>query len=520
MKKTLFMVILLPLTCLYSQNTFNKIYNGNNVKNQLCISSNGFVTTDYYGESTFFSIYDSTGGVTNTLKVPLFYGANGSSQSKGLYYFSKSNNVVSLQIETPEENSTQPNRLSIVSLDMSSKAISRHTVDNQFISFDTSYYVSRTLPTVKLNDSTIVCLADYITKYEVNGNPLDHKQVLIVINESGSVKSVKEVLLDSLNDYLTSFDLVKSGRNSVQLVRTSYIPKTTPPYRFIAREYTIDTSATIYPKYKINRLGTISINNYLYTKNITSAFDNSFYMIYNYGDNYFNDQVNNKFVVKLDSNYNEVWRRIIPGWLNNTRNFVIATKDGGCMALTHKLQSPNLPRNTPMGIFVDVTLTKLNFKGDIEFITTYGDSLDDRGFDIVEDDDGGFVIVGLFNTIIDFWTVYWEGASNQAWMFKVNKYGLPAKTVGVIEDISAIQDFLVYPNPVNTQLSVNISNEKFITSIDIIDVVGNVVLQQKSNYVSIENIKTFDLSSLSCGTYYCKINCKNYSITKPFVIIR
>lgn len=96
-------------------------------------------------------------------------------------------------------------------------------------------------------------------------------------------------------------------------------------------------------------------------------------------------------------------------------------------------------------------------------------------------------------------------ASKEIWRF-FNKYSLSSLT-GISENEALTRSLVLFPNPVNSILHFNLENESNV-SIDISDILGNIVLSENSqtNSVSVEKLKS--------GFYFLSVKLKSGAVAK------
>ncbi|HQI45653.1 MAG TPA: M14 family zinc carboxypeptidase [Bacteroidales bacterium] len=69
----------------------------------------------------------------------------------------------------------------------------------------------------------------------------------------------------------------------------------------------------------------------------------------------------------------------------------------------------------------------------------------------------------------------------------------------------------IYPNPLSTELFVNIfSNNKTDAQIRVMDILGNTIKQFSKNLIEGENVLEIDLSNVSTGIYFLKVETSSY----------
>ncbi len=92
----------------------------------------------------------------------------------------------------------------------------------------------------------------------------------------------------------------------------------------------------------------------------------------------------------------------------------------------------------------------------------------------------------------------------------------PSSTAG-INQITNITHLKVYPNPANNQLSISLPESTNSTKIEIYDMLGNKVIEQKTNATPLANI---DVANLSEGNYFLRVIDANGQKTSRFSINR
>tara|TARA_B100001142_G_C14281379_1_gene635045 strand:- start:375 stop:1568 length:1194 start_codon:yes stop_codon:yes gene_type:complete len=94
------------------------------------------------------------------------------------------------------------------------------------------------------------------------------------------------------------------------------------------------------------------------------------------------------FVVKSDLSGRKLWQNTYGGSNRDIGNKSIVTKDGS-IAIVGQTNSPGISRGND-----DVWLSKIDQNGNEKWIKAYGEKNHEIGYDIVELDNGGFLIVG------------------------------------------------------------------------------------------------------------------------------
>jgi hypothetical protein len=128
------------------------------------------------------------------------------------------------------------------------------------------------------------------------------------------------------------------------------------------------------------------------------------------------------YLIKTDSEGNEVWSRTFGGTASDLGFQVQQTKDEGYIIIgrTESFGSVNSLKPTPFGLGkFDVYLIKTDQKGNEVWSHTYGGKGYDTGESIQQTSDGGYVIVGLTDTFgSGKWDVYLiktDRQGNEVW---------------------------------------------------------------------------------------------------------
>lgn len=99
----------------------------------------------------------------------------------------------------------------------------------------------------------------------------------------------------------------------------------------------------------------------------------------------------------------------------------------------------------------------------------------------------------------------WEGS-------ELNHIGGPNPTQNTLSTVSfSTDEFVIYPNPATDHISIS-SKNTVISSLEIVNVVGKQVFSTTTN------VNRVDVSSLTKGMYFLKINSDRKSTTKKIII--
>jgi len=148
-------------------------------------------------------------------------------------------------------------------------------------------------------------------------------------------------------------------------------------------------------------------------------------------------------------------------------------------------------------------------KGDNYYLSNYAAGL--RVLDISDIENDNIVEIGFFDTYQDNNDASYNGVWNVYPYFESENIMINDRSGGFFlvrssllnnNDFSAVNTFVVYPNPASDELTIK-SNGDVISSISIVDVVGKVLFAESNLNSEIKNI---DISSFSAGIYFVNIN--------------
>jgi flagellar hook assembly protein FlgD len=93
----------------------------------------------------------------------------------------------------------------------------------------------------------------------------------------------------------------------------------------------------------------------------------------------------------------------------------------------------------------------------------------------------------------------------------------PASTP--VEGVLENKDIIVYPNPSSGLININFKNPYGECVVEVMNGNGNVVYVEKISDVS-AGIKTFDLSSLSDGIYFCRLRFPKEELIFSIILVK
>ena len=89
----------------------------------------------------------------------------------------------------------------------------------------------------------------------------------------------------------------------------------------------------------------------------------------------------------------------------------------------------------------------------------------------------------------------------------------PDITLGVNDSPSDISQMMIYPNPTNDILNINVSDGLTIYKVEVYNNLGQLVISKKD----LTENKILDVSNLRSGIYYLKMNADGKQITRKFI---
>ncbi len=101
------------------------------------------------------------------------------------------------------------------------------------------------------------------------------------------------------------------------------------------------------------------------------------------------------WIVKLDKNGTLQWQKSLGGSLDDQANSIVATNDGGFIVAGESFSNDGdiIDHNGSSNI-ADYWIAKLSSSGSIEWTKSFGGSSEDYANDILQTEDGGFIVAG------------------------------------------------------------------------------------------------------------------------------
>lgn len=203
------------------------------------------------------------------------------------------------------------------------------------------------------------------------------------------------------------------------------------------------------------------------------------------------------YLIKIDSSGTQQWDKTFGGALSDKAYSIDITGNNGYVlaGITSSFGAGGS----------DMYIVKTDTSGNFSWQKTFGGVYDDAGFCIKQTPDLGYVVIG--NTI-SFSPNSW----NDILLVKTDTAG---NATGIsLFDIGSNTEILVYPNPANKFLSIELENNNFpCTNISISNLQGQQLLQTLSQQAK----TTIDISSLANGIYFLKVENEKGVAVKKFI---
>ena len=222
------------------------------------------------------------------------------------------------------------------------------------------------------------------------------------------------------------------------------------------------------------------------------------------------------WLVRIGLSGNIIWQKCYGGSNNDYPKRIFQTSDGGFMvfANTHSFDGDvvgnpsNSPENPSIWIF------EVDSVGELLWQQCIGGHGDESVYGVVKQSDYKYAVAGEMNfspsgdvNCSNF--VY--GSQQNYWVF-----GISDTTVNVVENFQESIDIKVYPNPANSVLNIDFTNDYNIhnTIIEIVDINGRTILKSKP----VSGSTQFNIKLLNNGLYLVKIQNDKNLITRKIII--
>lgn len=201
------------------------------------------------------------------------------------------------------------------------------------------------------------------------------------------------------------------------------------------------------------------------------------------------------WILRLDSNGNIVWTKSYGGSGDDFSYNIKQTLDGGFIAAGYSNSTDFDVVGNHGGI--DAWIIKLDANGDTLWTHCYGGSYNDYTYDILQSNDGGFILAGGSESSDGDLTG--NHGMHDYWIFKLNN-------ITTVSKQNIIRSAIIYPNPTTGIIKIN------SLGVDSIEVIN---LQGKQIYIGKEH--EIDLRKEPEGIYIIKILTSKQIITQKLL---
>ena len=168
----------------------------------------------------------------------------------------------------------------------------------------------------------------------------------------------------------------------------------------------------------------------------------------------------NMYLLKIDTAGNTIWSQSYAGVNSSEARSVWQTNDGGYIMAGRNF--------TGLWKGEDIVIRKVDALGNSLWTKVFGGNHDDRGNDIQQTKDGGYIITGRTES---------KGAgAEDAFLIKLDENGALGFPLAIAET-NVYTDFMLYPNPSKGIVYIEVAQSN--TSIRVVTLQGKEVLSQK-----------------------------------------
>lgn len=215
------------------------------------------------------------------------------------------------------------------------------------------------------------------------------------------------------------------------------------------------------------------------------------------------------WVLKLDATGTILWQKTIGGDLDDKLTKVLPTNDNGYILIGTSSSSIFGDKSEDSRGLKDNWIVKLNNSGSIVWDKTIGGSDDDIANDIIQTNDGGYIIGSTSTSSVSGDKSEDSKGLSDFWLLK-----LDAESLNTIEN-NFSNEIQLSPNPTNGILSITIENQYETITSTILNVLGQKIKTEEYN-----TTKSFQINlDTASGIYF--IELKNQDNQKAiFKIIK
>jgi hypothetical protein len=228
----------------------------------------------------------------------------------------------------------------------------------------------------------------------------------------------------------------------------------------------------------------------------------------NDGDVSWNQGYGDFWIVKLDTIGNILWQKSVGGSYIEVAKSIHQTLDGGYIVAGEC--NSNDGDITGFHGWSDGWVVKLDELGNLQWQKSLGGTKSDWIFSIKQTVDGDYILSGATNST-DGDVTNFHGGWDDCWIIRLDD-----KQTGTANIISQ-QNISIYPNPVSSKLTVDLSGSGFSsneTIISLLNMNGEKVLEKTTeNFINILNVE-----GITKGMYFIKIESKAKYLIEKLVV--
>jgi hypothetical protein len=228
------------------------------------------------------------------------------------------------------------------------------------------------------------------------------------------------------------------------------------------------------------------------------------------------DRTLDTWLIRTDLNGVIIWQRCYGGSQTESVSRIFSTSDGGFVIFgsTHSFDGDVIGNPSNSIAKSSIWIFKINSTGDLIWQQCIGGHASEDVHGVIQHSDNNYTLAGEM-----FYSPSGDvNCSNFIYGSRYNYWllGISDTTVNITETQQLNDNINVYPNPANTVLNIDFSNDYNIrnTTIEIVDINGKTILKLK-----IANVSTqLDIKKMNSGLYLMKIQNDKNLITKRIII--
>ncbi len=227
------------------------------------------------------------------------------------------------------------------------------------------------------------------------------------------------------------------------------------------------------------------------------------------------------FVARYSTDGKLVWLRTFGGSGQDEVMSIALDQTGESIALTGYTTSYDGDFKAPRRDMSDVFVMRLDMDGNVDWIRTFGGSMEEQGMAIVFGRNKGLFVTGSTTSNDGLFTGLLVGGAD-VFVMKLDSNGL-LSTGTSIENVMLLPSVVrVYPNPVTSIASVSLSDvDTAFVSYELSDALGRIVLDGTAeSCVSGQCQFQINLGAIESGAYQLKLWAGSIVAAVPLVLAR